>query len=74
MHGASMNTEINTSMLYGVYEVVILILQRYGWTDAVSTQSMGPITVSSSLELAEKKERWRKNLLHAKRSHTNYQG
>jgi len=42
--------------------------------DGISVQTVGPVSVLSSSELAEQKETWRKNLLHSKKSHTNYSG
>lgn len=51
---------------------------KYVWMsyspDAISVQTVGPVVVNNLWELFQQKERWKKNLLQSKASHTNYNG
>lgn len=51
---------------------------KYVWMsyspDAISVQTVGPVVVNNLWELFQQKERWKKNLLQSKVSHTNYSG
>lgn len=51
---------------------------KYIWMsyspDGISVQTVGPVVVNNLWELSQQKERWRRNLLQSKVSHTNYSG